>query len=244
MSFDLTYSLSDTLKTLACMLNEVDYEATWEVADSNGSITIEGETFAVAIVGNEISVAHNSDVKEKMSASFDSTYNANRLFDVIMLSKTFSEQALKIVNSAASRLGLTIEVVREGGHYFRLKGMDDYAFHPKALKRFMKVIKRDACPYKTIPQTETLIKVLQWYAKVVGNYVCGINMHANSCAVWLGKDRLRITTNEDGYVVIKSLNLGLEMIVKTIDDQFIEELMNDYASKIRDKAFADALLPD
>lgn len=242
--FDLTYSLSDTLKGLACMFDNAGYEASWSVDDLNGSITIEGESFAVTIVGNEIYISHDWVDEERILASFDSSYNAKRLFDVIMTSKTFNEPALKIANSAASRLGLTIEIIREGGSYFRLKGIDEYSFYPTTLKQFIKVTKRDACQHKPTAQTETLIKVLQWYMKVTGCHVYSISMHGTSCTLWLGKDKLRFITNEDGKVVIKSANLNLEMIVETIDDQFIEELMNDYASKIRVKAYADALLPD
>ena len=240
----LTYSLSDTLKELACKLDETGYEVVWSVDDSNGSITVEGEEFAVTILGNEIYISHDWVDEERLLASFDSSYNAKRLFDVIMTSKTFNEPALKIVNSAASRLGLIIEVVREGGSYFRLKGLDDYSFHPTVLKQFIKVTKRDECQYEPTAQTETLIKVLQWYVKVTGCHVYSISMHTTSCTVWLGKDKLRIITGDDGKVVIKSANLNLEMTVETIDDQFIDSMMNDYADKIRTKAFADALLPD
>lgn len=242
--FGLTYSLSDTLKELACMFDNAGYEVVWSVADSKGVITVEGEKFDVTILGNEIYISHDWVDEERLLASYDSAYNAKRLFDVIMTSKTFNEPALRIANSAAPRLGLTIEIVREGGSYFRLKGLDEYSFHPTVLKQFIKTVKRDACQHKPTAQTEVLIKVLQWYVKVTGCHVYNISMHSTSSTVWLGKDKLRIITGDDGKVVIKSANLNLEMTVETIDDQFIEKLMNDYADKIRTKAFADALLPD
>ena len=162
-----------------------------------------------------------------------------------MLRASLNEQALKIVNKAATRLGLNIEVVREEGTYFKLKGMEDYTFHPAALKQFVKAVKRDECSVKASPQTEVLIKMLQWYVKETGCHMYGISAHGNNVyTAWLGKDRLRVTTNKDGNVIIRSINLDLEMPVETISDELISSLMGIYADKIRTKAFNEALLPE
>ena len=47
-----TYSLSDSLKHLSCMLDDSGYETTWVVDGLVSAIAIEGETFGVSIVGD------------------------------------------------------------------------------------------------------------------------------------------------------------------------------------------------
>lgn len=238
------YSLSDVIKNAACMFDNSGYEVTWSVDGSKGAITVEGYTFDITTKGTELDITFDEVVKDECFTFSDSAYAAKRLFETITTGYMFELQAIEIVNKAATSLGLAIPIVKAEGDYFALKHMEDYTFHPAALKQFIKVVKRHESDIKATAATAAAIRVFQWYTKETGVHMYSVTVD-NRCNYTLsvGKDTLNVKDLITGRVMIKSKLLKLEFRIEVVDDVSINEVMSVYADKIRAKALEEALLP-
>lgn len=239
-----THTLSDIVKELAYILDDYGYFVAWHEDATKGPIRIEGEAFDITMRDDDLIVTHSDGVKEKTFVSTNPTSDARQIFKAIMTYDSFNEQALRIVNSAAARLGLNIEIERPDGIYFNLKHMDDYMFHPEALKQFVKAVKRHESDIEATAATDVAIKVLQWYTKETACHEYGVILGSRGVyTLSIGKDSVSILTAASGKMRLKSRKLKLEFNIESADADSIEKVMSTYADKIRVKAFTEALLP-